>query len=177
MRVSLRLFTDGGLIIMSRIWVFLFAALLAAPLARTAELPRSGTDSYATTYVTAAFVTMKLGERTVTTYDSSGITRNESGGPMFNTMGTRCLGTREVVGGEALNRGSCIDSDTDGDQIFSTYEAKGAKGAKGTHVFIGGTGKYAGMSGTADYTSQSVKSPDGRGMTLVIHQSNWKLSP
>lgn len=34
-----------------------------------------------------------------------------------------------------------------------------------------------GMSGTADYTSQSVKSPDGRGMTLVIHQSNWKLSP
>lgn len=159
---------------MSRIWVFLFAALLAAPLARTAELPRSGTDSYATTYVTAAFVTMKLGERTVTTYDSSGITRNESGGPMFNTMDTRCLGMREVVGGEALNRGSCIDSDADGDQIFSTYQAKGAQG---THVFIGGTGKYAGMSGTADYTSQSVKSPDGRGMTLVIHQSNWKLSP
>jgi hypothetical protein len=172
--MSLRLFSDGGLIIMLRRWVFLSAAVLAAPLARAAELPRSGTDSYSTTYVTATFVTMKLGERTVTTYDSSGITRNESGGPMFNNMGTRCLGMREVVGGEALNRGSCIDSDADGDQIFSTYEAKGAKG---THVFVGGTGKYAGMSGTADYTSQSVKSPDGRGMTLVIHQSNWKLSP
>ena len=93
---------------------------------------------------------------------------------MFNNMGTRCLGMREVGGGEALNRESCIDSDADGDQISSTDEAKGAKG---THVFVGGTGKYAGMSGTADYTSQSVKSPDGRGMTLVIHQSNWTLSP
>jgi hypothetical protein len=159
---------------MSGRWAVLCAAVLAAPLSHAAELPRSGSDSYSTTYVTSAFVTMKLGERTVTTYDSSGITRNESGGTVFNNMGTRCLGMREVVGSDALNRGSCIDSDADGDQIFSTYEAKGPKG---THVFVGGTGKYTGFSGTADYTSQSIKGPDGRSMTLVLHTSKWSIAP
>ena len=138
-----------------------------------AELPRDGTDEYTTTYITTTFNTMKLGDRSITNYDSSGVTRNDKGGPMFNNMGTRCLGQREATGTEpALNRGMCIDVDAEGDQVFSTYEAKGLKGV---HIFVGGTGKYTGITGTADYTYNPLKGPDGKTMNIVPHVATWKL--
>lgn len=151
-----------------------FILLIAALPANAAELPREGTDLYTTTYVTSSFTNMKVGERSITIYDSSGVTRNDAGGPMFNNMGTRCLGMRDAFDSEPLNRGTCIDIDGDGDQVFSTYEAKGLKGK---HVFVGGTGKYAGITGEADYTYQPLKGPDGRGMNIVPHKAIWKLPP
>ncbi len=147
--------------------------LLLVPLcANAADLPKQGTDSYTTAYITVTANTMKAGDRTVVVYDSYGISRNDDGRPMFNAMGVRCEGTRETVGNESTNRGTCVDIDKDGDEIFSTYEAKGGAGA---HTFFGGTGKYAGLTGTADYTYEPVKSPDGHGMGIVRHKSNWKL--
>ena len=149
------------------------AALLASSLpAQAADPSKQGTDNYTTTYVTTSSATMRLGDRTVTNYDASGITRNDAGGSMFNNMSARCLGTREASGNQVSNRGSCIDMDKDGDQVFSTYEAKGNVGA---HTFIGGTGKYAGISGTAEYIGQPIKSSDDRGMTVVAHKATWKL--
>lgn len=149
------------------------SALLLAPLsAQAADMPKQGTDSYTTIYVTTASNTMKLGDRTVTNYDISGATRNDNGGPMFNNMSARCLGMVEVVGSDSTNRGTCVDMDADGDQVFSTYEAKGNAGA---HTFVGGTGKYAGISGTAPYTRQAVKTSDGRAMSIVSHKATWKL--
>ncbi|WP_336489945.1 hypothetical protein [Methylobacterium nigriterrae] len=153
--------------------LILAPALAILPLTViAAELPREGTDDYTTHYITSSFNTMKLGDRTVTVYDTSGITTNDKGGAMFNNMATRCLGMRDAAGGEAVNRGACVDTDSDGDQVFSNYEAKGLKG---THVFVGGTGKYAGLSGSADYTTQPVKNPDGRSMNIVPHKATWKL--
>ena len=90
---------------------------------------------------------------------------------MFSDMGARCLGTREVIGKEAVSRGNCVEIDKDGDEIYSTYQSKGLSG---THTFVGGTGKYAGLSGTADYTVQPVKSPDARGMAIVRHKATWQ---
>jgi hypothetical protein len=43
-------------------------------------------------------------------------------------------------------------------------------------VFVGGTGKYQGITGSADYTFQPVKVPEGaRPMTIVPHKATWKL--
>ena len=67
--------------------------------------------------------------------------------------------------------GTCAETDNDGDEIYSTFQFKGSGG---THTFVGGTGKYAGLSGTADFTAQSVKSPDGRGMVIVRHKATWQ---
>jgi hypothetical protein len=137
------------------------ATLLLAPLsAWAADLPKQGTDSYTTTYVIVSKDQVKAGDRTITAYDAVGITRNDNGGPMFNDMGARCIGTSEAVGKDVASRGSCVETDKDGDEIYSTYQSKGLSG---THTFVGGTGKYAGLSGTADYTTQPVRSPDGRG--------------
>jgi len=148
------------------------AFLLVPHYIQAADMPRQGTDIYTTTYVMTSSETIKLGDRTVVNYDTSGITRNDNGGAMFNNMSARCLGTREAIGTEATNRGTCLEVDRDGDQIFSTYEARGSSGA---HTFFGGTGKYAGMSGTAECTGQAVKSSDGRSMTVVTHKATWRL--
>lgn len=141
--------------------------------AQAAELPKSGEDAYTTTYIAVATTAMKLGDRALSTIDLNGITTNDNGGAMFNNMGTRCLGMRDATGSEVRSRGTCVDTDSDGDQIFSDYEAD-AKG--GVHTFVGGTGKYKGLTGTATYTFKPVKSPEGANrMFIVPHKAKWQL--
>jgi hypothetical protein len=62
--------------------------------------------------------------------------------------------------------------DKDGDQVFTTFEAKGAAGS---HTLTGGTGKYAGISGKADYTLEPIKAPENLSMIVVPHKATWKL--
>ncbi len=137
------------------------------------NFPKEGSASYTTHYVNMSATPMKMGDRLVSIYESGGITRNDAGEGPFNNMGTRCLGLREANGNDVVNRGSCIDTDKDGDQVFSTYLADAKSGR---HEFVGGTGKYQGITGSAEYTFQSIKVPDGaRPMVLVPHKANWKL--
>ncbi|MCJ2014531.1 hypothetical protein [Methylobacterium sp. J-076] len=151
----------------------LLLMLCAGTGASAGEFPKEGSASYTTHYVSMSATPMKMGERIVAIYESSGITRNDAGEGAFHDMGTRCVGMREANGAEVINRGSCIDADTDGDQVFSTYEANAKTGR---HVFVGGTGKYQGITGTAEYTLQPVKVPEGaRPMTIVPHKATWKL--
>ena len=142
-------------------------------------MAKQGSDSYTTTYVVTSSHTMKLGDRTFTALEFGGIARNDKGSGMFHNMGVRCLGTREAVGGEVISRGACVDMDKDGDQMFTTYESKGNPTAgipfAGAHTFVGGTGKYTGMSGKADYTIEAVKDPDNMPMFIVPHKATWKI--
>src|SRR3978361_298911 len=119
--------------------------ILAACSGATAgDFPKEGTASYTTNYVNVSATPIKMGDRTASIYESAGITRNDAGEASFNDMGTRCIGMREANGNDVINRGSCIDTDKDGDQVFSTYEANAKSGR---HVFVGGTGKYHGITG------------------------------
>ena len=61
--------------------LILMSVLLLAPLsAQAADMPKQGTDSYTTVYVTTSSNTIKIGDRTITNYDSSGVSRNDNGG-------------------------------------------------------------------------------------------------
>jgi hypothetical protein len=153
--------------------VSLCVLVLVSSGAKAAEIPKQGTVSYTVTYVGAPLSTLTVGERSVTLIELNGVTRSDDGGSMFDAMGTRCLVMREAVGREVSSHGTCVEIDKDGDQIFSTFDGKGAAGR---HTFVGGTGKYTGLSGAADYTGQFIKAPDGRIMTIVKHKATWKLS-
>jgi hypothetical protein len=145
--------------------------------AAAAEFPKQGTANYTTYYVTTASQSMTLGERKYTTYEVTGVTRNDDGKDPFNNMGVRCLGTVEALGGGTTFHGACSEMDQDGDQVFTTYEAKGTTAAAvaGTHAFVGGTGKYKGITGNAEYTRQAVKGPDNALMAVVPHHATWSL--
>jgi hypothetical protein len=122
---------------------------------------------------------MKFGDRTFTMLEFGGISRNDRGSGMFENMAVRCMGTREAVGSQVTSRGSCVDLDRDGDQLFTTYESKGNPSAGapliGTHVFVGGTGKYLGISGKSDYTVEPLKGSDNITGFVVRHKASWKL--
>ena len=92
----------GGRIAMT-VRAMITATLLLTPLpVRAADLPKQGTDSYTTTYVTVSRNQMKAGDRSIAASEFVGITRNDNGGPMFSDMGARCLGTFEIVSKDAV---------------------------------------------------------------------------
>lgn len=144
--------------------------------ASAADSPRQGEDTYTTDYVVNSAKPMKLADRTVSLVDFSGITRNDKGAAMFHRMGARCMGLHESGTPLAVSRGACTETDPDGDHIFSTYESRIVDGkSAGTHIYVGGTGKYTGITGRADYSVVPVKSSDGTVMFSVPHRASWKL--
>jgi hypothetical protein len=154
----------------------LTATLLLPLTVQAADLPKSGTDSFTNSYVETVLSTMKLGEdRSFETYELSGVSRNDSGGAMFNNFGVRVLGGGEVAGKEWIDRGADIFTDKDGDQIFLTYEGK--VGAVNTLKLVGGTGKFTGISGTGEWSLIAVfaDSDDKRSRVWVDHKVAWKL--
>jgi len=51
-----------------------------------------------------------------------------------------------------------------------------AKGAKGTATIVGGTGKYEGITGTAEFTRISLRPPEGGHFaSFSISNISWKL--
>ena len=150
--------------------------LMLTATAGAADLPREGDDAYTTDYVVNSAKPLKLADRTAALVEFSGVSRNDKGSGMFHRLGVRCIGLHESGTPQAVSRGACTETDADGDQIFSTYETRIANGRPaGTHVFVGGTGKYTGITGRADYAVVPVKSSDGTAMFSVPHRASWKL--
>jgi hypothetical protein len=61
------------------------------------------------------------------------------------------------------NSGYCVYIDPDGDQVFSTFDVRHTGGdqlLRGTKEYTGGTGKYAGLTGHAEYTGFDLKTLD-----------------
>jgi hypothetical protein len=85
-----------------------------------------------------------------------GITRNPDGQPHFDNLVVRCLVNIRTLKGETELYGACRETDADGDSTSTTFDSK-------AHYFIGGTGKYKGITGTAPFTVQALKSP-GEGL-------------
>jgi hypothetical protein len=158
-----------------RAFAIILMSLISVGAAQAAD--NQGEDSYTIDYVTTVAKTIKAGRAEATLLEFSGISRNDKGSGMFNHFGAHCLAIRQSVGPSVVSRGTCVDSDPDGDQIFSTFEARAAEGkpVAGTHEFVGGTGKYAGITGTADYAVQPLKSPDGTGLYSVQHKAKWRI--
>ncbi|WP_298827115.1 hypothetical protein [uncultured Piscinibacter sp.] len=150
--------------------------LMLTTAATAAGLPRQGNDAYTTDYIVHSARPLKLADRTASLVEFSGVSRNDKGSGMFHRLGVRCVGLHESGSPQAVSRGACTETDADGDQMFSTYESRIADGKPiVTHVFVGGTGKYAGMTGRADYSVVPVKSSDGMAMFSVPHRASWKL--
>jgi hypothetical protein len=79
-------------------------------------------------------------------------------GGMFHRAGVKCPGwldmdfnAKRSVGG-----GTCIITDLEGDQAYATWRNAGTPGpggrGPGTFDYIGGTGKYKGLSGSNTFT-------------------------
>jgi hypothetical protein len=129
------------------------------------QMPRQGTTTYVTHYTTRFLSTLNMGEvGSDSVAELVGTTRNTDGQKFFDNMAVRCVEFLEVRGGIHKFKGACIETDSDGDKVFSTFDS-----GTMTHTLIGGTGKYKGISGTAAYTTKSLPAP-GKGQGAIINQ-------
>jgi hypothetical protein len=136
------------------------------------------TESYTTYYVVVSSKTLQLSaDHTITASEFQGISRSDRPGGRFDNMTARCLGTSDVAAGSVTTRGSCTEMYPDGSQTFTSYLSQGQAGSQptGVHTFLGGTGKYAGISGKAEYTVQVLKAPETAYMFVVRHKAMYTL--
>jgi hypothetical protein len=140
----------------------------AAP-AVSAEFPKTGEAEYDTYYVGNSVAKIDSGVGTGTIVDETGITRNVKGEGPFHDMSVRCLFHWSVVGETHHLNGSCVETDKDGDNVFTTFDDK-------NHYLIGGTGKYKGITGTVPYTVVQIHDTvGGRTAWIVNHKATWEI--
>jgi hypothetical protein len=109
---------------------------------KAVEIPAAGANGSAWSFVETATYT------------------NDAGRGFLHEVAGRCIGMGSGDDGASRTRGHCVYVDADGDQIFSTFEiGRAAPGAPrlGTKEYTGGTGKYAGLTGHADFTNGPMK--------------------
>ena len=139
------------------------------------EMPKEGTDSFTNTWLLTTTNPMKVGDRTLGTYEVSGVNQNVQGDATTD-MGMRCLGiyddARKV---REQEHGACTFTDNDGDEIMATYERKSTEG--GIETLVAGTGKFAGISGTGEWTVLKfpLKADDKLSRGVVSETVHWKI--
>lgn len=146
--------------------------VIAAPATAVppTEVPQTGTTNYATYYTfhkRGALTMEGTGYQAIE--EIVGITHNTDGKPLFDQMSVKCVGYIQEVKENWTWNGACIETDKDGDQVFTTYDMN-------VHYLVGGTGKYKGISGTAPYKVNAMKdvTPDTRA-AIVDHEITWEF--
>ena len=88
------------------------------------------------------------------------------------------LGTLHAIKGVFEDSGFIVFNLPDGDKVYATWKGTGnlGKDAKGTITYVGGTGKYAGLTGGGEYTRRHVPNASKNvWAAITIHKRNWKL--
>ena len=143
----------------------LVCASLLPPAALAADLPREGRfkATFFGTDLPGKMTSLPTADgKTASINEESFAYLNDAGDGFLHRATGRCLITS--TGGEAgfHASGPCTYADPDGDLIFSTFDARrGGGGAPAaTKEYIGGTGKYAGLTGHATFTIAPLKPMD-----------------
>ncbi len=138
----------------------------AAP-AVSAEFPKTGEAEYVAYCVDKPVAKIDSGVGTGTILEETCITRNVKGEGPFHDMSVRCLYHWSVVGETNRQNGSCVDTDKDGDNVFITFDDKNL-------YFMGGTGKYKGITGMGAYTYVLLHDTvGGRPAFVINHKAKW----
>jgi hypothetical protein len=95
---------------------------------------------------------------------NKGVVLSKAGQGFLHNASYVCATTADIDGPDVVTRGYCIYTDQDSDQIFLRAHAQSSTGGAGVEiqetrsndVFIGGSGKYQGISGNMRCTYQDV---------------------
>ena len=140
-------------VLLSGLSLAMFCGALAAQ-----QLPKSGTISVNSGWK-ANGETMQVGEGRVFGWGGFyGVTFNTRGsGPLH--MGTAvCSYTLDLTAGAGPGNGNCAWTDADGDKIYTVYSGMLATSGvfDGVNQFLGGTGKFSGVTGKAPFQCKAL---------------------
>jgi hypothetical protein len=166
----------------------LSTAILAGVLLAFAPAPvlaESGTTPYVTHFVFRPLESIDVPGFRATVHEMVGTTENMKGEKMFDNMSARCVAVDVDSGPKKYIDGACVLADANGDKIFSTFDTRdvdkslGEKGACGTHVLTGGTGKYAGITGQEPFSCEVMPALAGDGGYTsmdIPHVTSWAIN-
>jgi hypothetical protein len=146
----------------------LIAQLTAAEPGVSAVLPRHGATTYVAEVVGRVIDIVELGQGgTETLVEVTGVTRNMLGQSAFDKMWAHCLISFTAGGGRSSTVGACRETDGDGDILFTSFDGTAGK-------LLGGTGKYAEMTGSAVFSVKPEMSLEaGKIAYSVNHDVTW----
>lgn len=99
-----------------------------------------------------------------------GTSFNDKGSGPLHGGPAECVYTFLSMNGAGPSKGYCAFGDADGDRIFTDWAGEGSSG---TNVIVGGTGKYAGITGSGPFTGSGPTGTHGGWMT--VQRLNYKL--
>ena len=148
-------------------------------------MEKKGTTPYVTHFVFRPLMSLDvLPLGTATLLEAVGTTENMKGEKMFDKMSARCTALSVAAGDKKYIDGACVLADSNGDKIFSTFDTRdvdksmGEKGACGTHIITGGTGKYAGITGSEPFACNALPALAGAGGYTAMdipHNTTWEI--
>ena len=116
-------------------------------------MPKSGTFDFHTGWKCSVNV-KTLGENHMQgAGDCTGVTFNDAGKGALHNGGGTCFVTFEVKDNVGYNSGVCNWSDQSGDMLYTSFTGNGVEG---TNTITGGTGKYAGITGSGPWKCTDV---------------------
>ena len=140
---------------MRKLMMVCSALVMVAGAATAGELPKEGKVS-GTYYGSGTYQFTGLGkggkDGGISAYSASGYT---VGSQLIDHVTWHCVGAARVINNNITARGSCVGTDPSGDQIMEDVENTAetpldAGERPGRLIIIGGTGKYAGITGSYD---------------------------
>jgi hypothetical protein len=147
-------------------------------------IEKKGTTPYVTHFIFRPLMNIDIpGLGTATTLDAVGTTQNMKGEKMLDKMSAHCTALSVASGSKKYIDGACVLADNDGDKIFSTFDTRDVDKSQpklscGTHIITGGTGKYAGITGSEPFACISMPALAGPGNYTAMdipHNTTWEI--
>jgi len=145
-----------------------------------AQMAKEGTYS-ATEYICGTVKVVPMGEkRFYLSYEYMGVLVSDTGKGFIHNMSVHGIGSLHGVKGMVEQEsGIEVYNDPDGDKVFQTYKGTGGKlgvHTEGVGTFVGGTGKYTGITGDRKWSYTKLHpAAEGTFQGIVKIKGNYKL--
>ena len=148
------------------------------------QIEKKGTTPYVTHFIFRPVQSLEVsGLGTATLLEAIGTTQNMKGEKMLDKMSARCTALSVDSGAKKYIDGACVLADADGDKIFSTFDTRDVDKSQpsmncGTHIITGGTGKYAGITGSEPFACNAMPALAGTGGYTAMdipHNTTWEI--
>ena len=145
---------------------------------------KKGTTPYVTHFIFRPIMSIDIpGLGTATNLEAVGTTQNMKGEKMLDKMSAHCTALNVASGDKKYIDGACVLADSDGDKIFSTFDTRDTDKSQpemncGTHIITGGTGKYAGITGSEPFSCNAMPALAGAGGYTAMdipHNTAWEI--
>jgi hypothetical protein len=149
---------------------FVIFIAFSTPAFAVDPLPKSGAVKLAAYAVCRSAAIVDMGPvGSNSSAECIGIVKTQDGSKLLDNLAIRCLEEAKARPEGYAFTGTCIQTDSDGDKIFMTYEGP----ESGTVEWIGGTGKYGDIAGTGTW---SVADAPGNNASLFAFTLSYDVS-